>query len=1459
MSSIDQRVVAMKFDNAQFESGVKASLHSLEALNKGLKLDGATKGLNDIGAAAKNIQLGHVASGVDSIASRFSAMSVVAITALSTIAHQAISAGGNLVKSLTISPITSGLREYELNLNSIQTILSNTQWQNTGLKDVNAALSTLNEYSDKTIYNFSQMARNIGTFTAAGVKLDVATAAIKGIANLAAVSGSNAEQASSAMYQLSQALAAGKVALIDWNSVVNAGMGGKVFQDALMETARVHGVAIDKIVKDAGGFRGSLEKGWLTSAVLTETLNKFTGDLSAAQLKTMGYNQQQIAGILRMGKTAQDAATKVKTMSQLIGTLQEAAGSGWAKTWQLIFGDFEQAKDLFTGVNNVLGGFIQTSADARNKVIGDWNALGGRTVLIEAIGNAFKALIAVVKPIRDAFREIFPATTGKQLYEITVAIRDFTRNLMIGGETSENLRRTFAGLFAVLGLGWDVLKAVVKTIFSLLGVVTEGSGGILEFTANIGDFLVGIRKAINDGNAITKVFEMIGAGLAVPIRLLKDFAKFIGSLFDGFDGQAAAKSVTGVVGKLEPLTRLGQLVSGAWEKVISVLGAVWDFFQPLAEKFKSFFDELGDIFSGGLGGINVTGVLAALGTGTIAAVFLSLRSLVTNVSGIFDNLTGSMKTMQNTLRAATLLQIATAIGVLTLSVVALSKIDVAGLTRALSAITVMFGQLFAMMLLFEKLAGLKGLIKMPLIAANMILLGIALRVLAGAVKELSELSWEELGVGLSGVAGLMATMVGAMHLMPNPAGLISTAAGLVILAVAIRLLADSVQELSGLSWEDMAKGLVGVGTLLGALVLFTKFADASKGGVLQGAGLLLLAVAIKILASAVEDFTALNWEEMSRGLTALAGSLAIVTAALMLIPPTAPLAAASVLIVAISLGKVADALQDFATMNWGEIGRGLTAMLGALTIISAALFVIPPTAPLGAAAILITAYALLKVADVLDQMGAMDWKSIGRAMTALAGSLLIIVVGVTAMTGALAGAAALLIVAASLAILAPVLQMFGQMSWEEMGKGLLMLAGAFTVIGIAGALLTPVVPTLIGLGVAITLLGIGMLAAGIGVLAFSAGLTALSIAGAAGAAAMIAIVAGLVGLIPLVMTQIGLGIVAFAKVIATAGPAITKAITTVLLALITAIETLTPKIVDTLGKLMVKLLETMLKYVPKMVDTGLKLLTGVLNGIAANINQVVTAATNVVTKFIDAVAQNIPKIIQSGVNLIIKFINGIADAIRSGSPALGKAGGNVATAIVEGMVRGIGAGVGRIASAAKDAARSALNAAKNFLGISSPSKEFFKVGSFSTLGMANAFDKGAFAVAKAAAGVGAKALTAFKKSVAKMPDAIDGGMDLTPQIRPVLDLTDIKKGADRINGMLTTKPIEVATSYSSAKNAADGYQSNQDVLAADQATITTNENVTFNQYNTSPKALSPAEIYRQTKNQLSIAKGALAT
>ena len=396
-TTIDQRVVEMSFDNSRFESNVKTSMGTIEKLKSSLNFSGAAKGLENVNSAAKSVNMSVLSSAVDTVHSRFSAMEVMAVTALANITNSAVNAGKRIINALTLEPVMSGFSEYETQINSVQTILANTQSKGTTLDDVNAALDTLNAYADKTIYNFTEMTRNIGTFTAAGIDLDTSVTAIQGIANLAAVSGSTSQQASTAMYQLSQALASGTVKLMDWNSVVNAGMGGQVFQDALKETARVHGVAIDQMIESEGSFRETLSSGWLTAEILTDTLKKFTmttEGLTDAQieqnremLRSQGYTEDQINAIFELGKTATDAATKVKTFSQLFDTLKEAAQSGWTQTWEIIVGDFEEAKSFLTRLSDSIGGVINKMSESRNKLLED--ALGSKwSTVIEKINEA---------------------------------------------------------------------------------------------------------------------------------------------------------------------------------------------------------------------------------------------------------------------------------------------------------------------------------------------------------------------------------------------------------------------------------------------------------------------------------------------------------------------------------------------------------------------------------------------------------------------------------------------------------------------------------------------------------------------------------------------------------------------------------------------------------------------------------------------------------------------------------------------------------------------------------------------------------------------------------------------------------------------------------------------------------------------------------------------------------------
>ena len=381
---IDERVVEMTFDNKNFEANVKTSMSTIDRLKQALNFKGASKGLETINDAAKKVNFNGMSSAIDSINVKFNSMQVIATTALANITNSMINAGKNMLSSFTIEPIASGFSEYETQLNSVQTIMANTASKGTTIDQVTDALNELNTYADKTIYNFTEMTRNIGTFTAAGVDLDKSVASIKGIANLAAMSGSSATQASTAMYQLSQAIAAGRVSLMDWNSVVNAGMGGEQFQEALKRTARVMGTGVDAAIEKYGSFRESLTKGqWLTTDVLTETLKQISGAYSEAELMQQGYSQEQAKAITNMAVTAEEAATKVKTFTQMIDTMKEAVGSGWAQTWQTVFGDFYEARDFWTSISDMFGDMIGSMSDARNTLLegafeSSWEQIRGK-------------------------------------------------------------------------------------------------------------------------------------------------------------------------------------------------------------------------------------------------------------------------------------------------------------------------------------------------------------------------------------------------------------------------------------------------------------------------------------------------------------------------------------------------------------------------------------------------------------------------------------------------------------------------------------------------------------------------------------------------------------------------------------------------------------------------------------------------------------------------------------------------------------------------------------------------------------------------------------------------------------------------------------------------------------------------------------------------------------------------
>ena len=611
---VDERVVEMRFDNAQFESATKQTMSTLDKLKNALKFPSSSKSLDNLSKAAKGVDFSGMAKGIETVNARFSAMQVIGMTALSNITSAVMRAGSNLVNSFTMEPVISGFREYETQLNSVQTILANTSSKGTTMDQVTAALDELNTYADQTIYNFTEMTRNIGTFTAAGVDLETSVSAIKGIANLAAVSGSTSQQASTAMYQLSQALAAGRVSLMDWNSVVNAGMGGEVFQNALKRTARVMGKDVDAIIEKYGSFRESLTSGeWLTTDVLTATLEQFTmaaeegskeWDEFKKSLMDTGYTEAQAIEILKMANTATDAATKVKSFTQLMDTLKEAMGSGWAKTWQLIFGDFEEAKEFWTGISDGLGDLINNFSDARNNVIAEAMGMGGgKSRFGEFTAELEKAGVSVDE-FQSKLAEVYSAASGGgSLDELITQYGSLEDAMGSGNVTADMVAKTLEELSVSTDKASGSMKALAdwqKVVDDVwYGTYGNIDTGRMERLAAAGWEYAEVQKLVNmtvDGHRLT--LEDLTAAQIESMGYTKEQAEALANLAQ--EASQSGSSLNGLINDiLEPKKSGRELFLEGLE---NMLNAILKPLKAVAGAFNDVFgmnaDQLYDLIKG---------------------------------------------------------------------------------------------------------------------------------------------------------------------------------------------------------------------------------------------------------------------------------------------------------------------------------------------------------------------------------------------------------------------------------------------------------------------------------------------------------------------------------------------------------------------------------------------------------------------------------------------------------------------------------------------------------------------------------------------------------------------------------------------------------------------------------------------------------------------------------------------
>lgn len=667
--SIENKVVSLELDDSKFTSRVDGVLRNVDRLKSGMNFKQSTDGLDNVGKSAQDAsnRMGNIAESVKNVntsivnnsttaaaatsnvgaaakisSSSFSMLAGAASVAMGNIASKALMAGGSVLSSFTFGPILDGFKEYENQLNAVQTIQANTFSKGETTATINAALDELNQYADRTIYSFTEMTRNIGMFTSAGVSLKDSVAAIKGLSNVAAMSGSSSEQAATAMYQLSQALSTGVVKLQDWNSIVNAGMGGEQFQEALKRTARTYGVEVDKIIDKAGSFRNSLASGWLTSEIMIETLTQYTGDLSREQLLNAGYTEQQADEIMRLAETANDAATKVKTFSQLIDTTAEALGSGWASIFRTIFGDFEKARELWTAVSDEVNGGIGTFFDAIQGILDRWDELGGWYEWWYGIGDLWTAISKPLKAIGEGFFSAFQGDGGKALYDFSYYFRhsisqwlimsdDFANNLgkvfKMAGQIISPILEVLIGVgsafvqiaVAAFKLGFILASTIIKPIIlvaakigDLVSVFSDWLGQMLGGTDILGglskvlDWIVDKFQKLADWMyqiadiTITPVFDGLKVVLEAVLKPLGEFIKTIkmavSNVFKPF-GDAISNvfgSIFGfATGAEGPFERIKNLFGGFgtsflenMTKLSETIGPKW------SEKVKAFSDSI---------------------------------------------------------------------------------------------------------------------------------------------------------------------------------------------------------------------------------------------------------------------------------------------------------------------------------------------------------------------------------------------------------------------------------------------------------------------------------------------------------------------------------------------------------------------------------------------------------------------------------------------------------------------------------------------------------------------------------------------------------------------------------------------------------------------------------------------------------------------------------------------------
>lgn len=1353
-TTVDNRAVQLEFDNKEFERGISTSINSLNNLEKSLQLDGATKGLENISETARKFDMSGMSAAVEAVSGKFSALETVAMATIVRMTNQIEARAEQLVKSVSVDQIAEGWGKYNEKTASVQTIMNAT---GKSIDEVNQYLEKLMWFSDETSYSFTDMTASLGQLTASGADIDKILPMITGIANATAYAGKGTAEFSRAIYNLNQSYGSGALQLMDWKSLENAGVASAQLKQTLIDTAVALGTLKEGEV-DIGSFNSSLADKWATSEVMEVAFGKFS-ELSeaayqAVEAKEFATASEAIEALSKdydeLAVKAFKSAQEARSFSDAIEATKDAVSSGWMATFEHIFGNYDEAKVLWTDLANTLWDVFASGADARNEMLKRWKNKGGRDELIEAVANIYHGVASWVTPIKEAYDNLFPAMTSKRLLAITKSFGEFTEKLKIGEGTAEKIGHAATGVFNVIKLGTKIIGGFWRVATHVISRLSEGSDTVMSIASSMGIALSQFTLFVNRSGAIDKAVDALCKGFDLlfdavspvfalifqkkktgwieefantnigqkiesignsiknskAVELLSEFVDKIREAFTGF-GNIDASGTESFIDRLEarfaPLAKVGEALKG-------LFGGLWKLFEAAAPAFGRLFTALGSIvlkaatlageglanladdLSNAMTNWDFDAILDAITSGMLIAMIRNVKNffsvgegfgegiekITESITGVLGSLKGAVQAWEKDKYADIFIKIGEAVALLAASLFVLSLVDSEKLQDSLVIVTTLVAELFLAM---KGMTKMDGGIKSAISASNiMISMSTALLIMSFAMKTVAGIDENALLTGIEGMTAMIAGLVIATkQLSKNDKGTMSSAIGMIAIAKAVDMLADTIKGMAEISQDTIVKGLETVGGLLAELAIFTRVATGSTLNIRSAVSIIAIAKAVDMLSETLTSISLLSTERLVKGLETIGSLLLEMSVALALVGHAKVNLRSSIAIIAAAeaVKIMADALKDIAGFSAEQLINSVGAMAVLLVGISGALNAFDAKgATRKGTAMVIAAASLEILADVIGRIGKIPFKNVVKGLVGLGGSMIILAGGLRVMNGTMSGSAALLVAASALAILTPVLKALGGMSLSEIAKGLGTLAGVFVVLGLAGVVLGPIVPVILGLAGAIALIGVSVLAAGAGVVALSAGLIALSAASGAVAGGIVVLGAALAGLIPIFIKAVGEGIVELIKIIGNSAEAIATVVVQIVDSVINVIGDTVPDLAATLVELVSTLLGVLVENGPELAGKLVDLVLSLLDVLIERIGEIIDRLFGLMSAIFSALTDNIPSFGSDIVDFVGSIFDWIATAVGDLIGPFAEMIGSIIGEVLGGIVGGIMEGVG---------------------------------------------------------------------------------------------------------------------------------------------------------------------------------------